>query len=65
VTAAGVLSVWLHGVPPGLSADDVMLARALVASGDAVITGMLVAIFVAFRPHWLATYADRIYLPPH
>jgi len=63
VTAAGVLSVWLHGVPAGLSADDVMLARALVASGDAVITGMLVAIFVAFRPHWLATYADHIYLP--
>ena len=60
VTAAGVLSVWLHGVPAGLSADDVMLARALVASGDAVITGMLVSIFVAFRPHWLATYADRI-----
>jgi uncharacterized membrane protein len=22
-----------------------------------------VAIFVAFRPEWLATYADRIYLP--
>ena len=63
VSAAGVLSVWLHGVPAGLSADDVMLARALVGSGDAVITGMLVAIFVAFRPHWLATYADRIYLP--
>ena len=63
VAAAGVLSVWLHGVPPELSADDVMLARTLVASGDAVITGMLVAIFVAFRPHWLATYADRIYLP--
>ena len=63
VAAAGVLSVWLHGVPPELSADDVMLARTLVASGDAVITGMLVAVFVAFRPHWLATYADRIYLP--
>ena len=63
VTAAGVLSVWLHGVPAGLSSDDVMLARALVASGDAVITGMLVAIFVAFRPHWLATYTDALYLP--
>jgi uncharacterized membrane protein len=24
---------------------------------------MLVAIFVAFRPEWLATYADRLYLP--
>ncbi len=60
---AGALSVSLNGVPYGLDADDVMLARVLAASGDAFITGMLVAIFVAFRPHWLATYADRIYLP--
>jgi uncharacterized membrane protein len=60
---AGAGSVWLHGVPPGLSPADVVLARGLAASGDAFITGMLVAIFVAFRPGWLATYADRIYLP--
>lgn len=59
---AGALSVALNGVPYGLSADDVMLARVLAASGDAFLTGMLVAIFVAFRPEWLATYADRIYL---
>ncbi len=63
VALAGALSVALHGVPPGLQAEDLMLARGLVASGDAFITGMLVAIFVAYRPHWLATYADRIYLP--
>ena len=61
---AGALSVLLNGVPHGLNADDVMLARVLAASGDAFITGMFVAIFVAFRPQWLATYADRIYLPP-
>ena len=59
---AGVASVALNGVPYGLNADDVMLARVLAASGDAFITGMFVAIFVAFRPQWLATYADRIYL---
>jgi uncharacterized membrane protein len=59
---AGALSVLLNGVPYGLDADDVMLARVLAASGDAFITGMFVAIFVAFRPQWLATYADRIYL---
>jgi uncharacterized membrane protein len=35
----------------------------LAAFGDAFITGMLVAIFVAFRPQWLATYTDRLYLP--
>lgn len=44
-------------------AFDLMLARGLVAWGDAFLTGMLVAIFVALRPQWLATYADRIYLP--
>jgi uncharacterized membrane protein len=60
---AGATSVALNGVPYGLDADDVMLARVLAASGDAFITGMFVAIFVAFRPQWLATYADRIYLP--
>jgi uncharacterized membrane protein len=63
VSLAGALSVALHGVPLGLDEGDVMLARGLVASGDAFITGMMVAIFVAFRPHWLATYADSIYLP--
>jgi uncharacterized membrane protein len=60
---AGAASSLLHGLPPGLDAGDLMLARGLAASGDAFITGMLVAIFVAFRPHWLATYSDRLYLP--
>jgi uncharacterized membrane protein len=60
---AGAASTLLHGLPPGLDASDLMLARGLAASGDAFITGMLVSIFVAFRPHWLATYSDRLYLP--
>lgn len=63
VSAAGALSAALHAVPLGLATEDLVLARVLAASGDAFITGMLVAIFVAFRPQWLATYADRIYLP--
>lgn len=62
-TAAGMLSAALHGAPAGLHAGDLMLARMLAAWGDAFLTGMLVAIFVAFRPGWLATYADRLYLP--
>jgi uncharacterized membrane protein len=65
-TAAGVLSVLLHGTPASLQPEDLMLARFLAAWGDAFITGMLVAIFVAFRPQWLATYGDHIWLqaPP-
>ncbi len=30
--------------------------------GDAVVTGMLTAVFVAYRPQWLATWSDDLYL---
>ncbi|MDQ5897052.1 MAG: hypothetical protein QG612_1138 [Pseudomonadota bacterium] len=61
---AGALSMALHGATPGLDADEQMIGRWLAAWGDAFLVGMLVAIFVAFRPHWLATYSDRLYLQP-
>ncbi|MFN9744482.1 MAG: hypothetical protein ACK57B_02385 [Betaproteobacteria bacterium] len=64
LAGSGALAAWLFGVPATLSLADVMLARLLAAFGDAFITGMLAAIFVAFRPQWLATYADRLYLKP-
>ena len=54
----------LHGATPGLDPDEQMIGRWLAAWGDAFLVGMLVAIFVAFRPHWLATYSDRLYLRP-
>lgn len=63
MAAAGMLSATLQVAPAGPDRQDLMVARWLFAWGDAFLTGMLVAIFVAFRPHWLATYADRIYLP--
>jgi uncharacterized membrane protein len=50
----------LPHVSPGLSA----VAFWLMAWGDAFITGMLCAIFVAFKPQWLATWSDRLYLHP-
>ncbi len=63
LVATGALAAWLFGVPASIDTTSVMVARLLAAFGDAFITGMLVAIFVAFRPQWLATYADRLYLP--
>ncbi len=39
-----------------------LVARWLMAWGDAVVTGMLTAIFVAYRPQWLATWSDALYL---
>lgn len=63
--AAGALAQWTgqaltRSVEPGLA----MVARWLLAWGDGFLTGMLTAIFVAFKPHWLATWSDRIYVPP-
>lgn len=60
---AGTLAALTQLSPGGLGLDDMALGRWLVAWGDAWLSGMLVAIFVAFRPQWLATYADHLYLP--
>lgn len=58
----GWLAMLVDGVPEGLQVEDLMIGRWLAAWGDAFLTGMIVAIFVAFRPEWLATYSDRLYL---
>jgi uncharacterized membrane protein len=63
VSAAGWLGLLRDGSVHGLATADSLVAVWLTAWGDAFITGMIVSIFVAFRPQWLATYADRIYLP--
>lgn len=47
---------------PNTSAGLSAVAFWLMAWGDAFITGMLCAIFVAFKPQWLATWSDRLYL---
>lgn len=62
-TLAGWLAIAAGGAPEGLDLGELMIGRWLAAWGDAFLTGMLTAIFVAFRPEWLATYSDRIYLP--
>ncbi|MBQ0945761.1 hypothetical protein KAK07_20645 [Ideonella sp. 4Y16] len=63
LSLAGAAAMAWTGVPDSLSASDLMLGRWLAAWGDAFLTGMVVAIFVAYKPEWLATYSDRLYLP--
>lgn len=63
VFAAGVLSQWSGHALPGVGSDLSLVARWLMAWGDGFVTGMLAAIFVAFKPEWLATWSDRLYLP--
>lgn len=61
---SSLLSQWaghpLPDVPDGLS----LVAHWLTAWSDGFVSGMLCAIFVAFRPEWLATWSDRLYLKP-
>ena len=59
---AGLLAQAAGEQLPGVQQELGKIARWLMAWGDAVVTGMMVAVFVAFRPQWLATWSDRIYL---
>ena len=62
VMAAGTMSAWLHPEPTGTELGSVLLGQWLMAWGEAFSTGMLVAIFVAFKPQWLASWSDERYL---
>lgn len=64
MSLAGWAEQFWRPLPPGAESGLLMVGHWLIAWGEAVLTGMLVAIFVAFRPEWLATYSDRRYLPP-
>ncbi len=65
--AASVLAQALGQSLPGVGSGLSLVAHWLMAWGDAIVTGMLAAVFVAFKPEWLATWSDRLYLrsPPH
>lgn len=47
---------------PTVETELAWVAHGLMAWGDAIVTGMLTAIFVAYRPQWLATWSDSLYL---
>jgi uncharacterized membrane protein len=63
VFTAGVLSQWSGHALPGVGGHLSLVARWLMAWGDGFVTGMLAAVFVAFKPQWLATWSDPLYLP--
>ena len=61
---SGVLMELLHRLAGSPALEHALVARWLMAWGDAFLTGMFAAIFVAFAPHWLATWSDARYLKP-
>jgi uncharacterized membrane protein len=62
VFVAGVLGQLTGHTLPGIDDDLGLVARWLVAWGDAFLTGLFTAIMVAFKPEWLATWSDKLYL---
>ena len=61
--AAGAAATLARPLPPATDAYSLLIGYWLVAWGEAVLTGMLTAIFVAYKPEWLFTWSDRRYLP--
>ena len=59
---SGVLAQWAGYEYLNVNVALSLVGRWLLAWGDGFITGMLTAIFVAYRPQWLATWSDRLYL---
>jgi uncharacterized membrane protein len=59
---SSVLAQSLGHDVPYVSSSLSMIGLWLMAWGDAFITGMLCAIFLAYRPQWLATWSDQMYL---
>ena len=64
VFGAGLLQELAQRWLVGASLDDALVSHWLMARGDAFLTGMFCAIFVAFAPQWLATWSDQRYLSP-
>ncbi len=64
VFLSGALMVLLHRLTGGPALEPAIVGRWLMAWGDAFLTGMFSAIFVAFAPQWLATWSDQRYLKP-
>lgn len=62
VVIAGALAAQAAPPPAGTELGSLLLGHWLMAWGEAFATGMLVAIFVAFKPEWLATWSDARYL---
>lgn len=63
VSLTGYLAYLAGRKPDVIGLDEWLLAYWLVGWGEGFSTGMLAAIFVAFKPDWLLTYSDQRYLP--
>jgi uncharacterized membrane protein len=64
VFLAGAAQELLYRLVGQVGLEQALVAHWLMAWGDAFLTGMGAAVFVAFAPQWLATWSDARYLRP-
>ncbi|RZI80056.1 MAG: hypothetical protein EOP38_23680 [Rubrivivax sp.] len=64
VFISSALALWVQHPPDAMTLPDRLLGQWLLSWGEAVSTGMLTAVFVAFKPAWLLTYSHERYVPP-
>lgn len=64
VFGAGVVYELAHHLLYGVPIQEALVARWLMAWGDAFLTGLVTAVLVAFAPQHLATWSDQRYLSP-
>jgi len=59
LTSLGANALWVMHAPAGGDAVAYML---LLAWGEAFLTGFLLTIFTVYRPQWVMTFDDDVYL---
>ena len=64
VFLAGAVQELIYRLVGQVGLEQALVAHWLMAWGDAFLTGMGAAVFVAFAPQWLATWSDARYLQP-
>lgn len=62
--SGAALALWRQWSAPAdaLRLADTLTAVVILAFGEAFLTGMLVAIFVVYKPQWVVTFRDEEYL---
>jgi uncharacterized membrane protein len=54
---------WYAGIPEaGTATSDYLLASVLLAWGEALTTGMMMTVFVVYRPGWVMLFDDARYI---
>lgn len=60
----GMMTLGVHKalVTPAMAGGDPVAFMLLLSWGEAFLTGFMLTIFTVYRPEWVLTFDDRVYL---